>query len=193
MQHTHGPAKVVILGHSYVHRLSTFMSSNTHYDNLSFNRQEVVVRCLGVSGGTLRRGHRSVQRTLSCVVLEHPDIVIVHIGENDLHVLSAEKIAQGIIALVGCLSVIPGIQQVIISQLLPFPVHYHIRDKVVAVNKILQERCSDPHGALYWRHRGGFWKTQHLYGRDRVHLSPVGMHAYWRSLRAAISRTIRLL
>jgi len=80
------PVHVCIVGHSYVGHLQELMCRYhpEQYDNLGFDRNRVVVHCLGVGGATVLPGDKCILHQLSDIIHIQPDIVYVHIGENDL-------------------------------------------------------------------------------------------------------------
>ena len=75
---------VVVLGHSYVRRLEEFIRQHPRLRDLELQR--VRVEFIGISGATLHRRHRSrcIMDYVDRVLEYNPDIVFIHIGENDL-------------------------------------------------------------------------------------------------------------
>ena len=80
------PVHVYIVAHSYVRCLQEFMCRYhpERYNNLGFDRNRVIVHCLGVGGATVLPGDKCILHQLSDIIHIHPDIVSVHEGENDL-------------------------------------------------------------------------------------------------------------
>ena len=78
---------MVITGHSYIWRLDSNMSTSSELTNLELHGVEV--HCMGVSRGTLRpersmrRPYRCMRRYLNRMSQYHPDVIYVHLGEND--------------------------------------------------------------------------------------------------------------
>ena len=96
------------------------------YGNLGFDRNRVVVHCLGVGGATVLPGDKCILHQLSDVIHIHPDIVFVHVGENDLRRPSnVSSITSHLRHIIDKLT--PHTRIIFISQLLLFPVYTHAR------------------------------------------------------------------
>ena len=80
--------RVVMTDHSYVRRLERYMSTSSDRRNLRLH--DVEVRCVVVSRGALRPDHstrrlyRCMWQCVSRASHYRPDIIYIHLGENDL-------------------------------------------------------------------------------------------------------------
>ena len=109
------PPRVLILGHSFVRRLSSFLShSNTYSDNLGL--QDVAeIALFGVG----RRMITKVEKlNLGFVCEWKPDIVILELGTNDLTKFSADSVGSSLEELVqllyeNCSVKVNGVCQII--------------------------------------------------------------------------------
>ena len=75
---------IIVLGHSYIRRLEEFIRQHPRFRDLQL--QNVRVKFIGIGGATLHRRHRSrcIMDYVDRVLEYNPDIVFIHIGENDL-------------------------------------------------------------------------------------------------------------
>ena len=94
-----GPVNVVLLGHSYVRRLSEYAGQSPTTAHLGMSDIRITYVCQG--GMTLwprQVPGRCVRDHLPAVSASHPAVVILHIGENDLgDNVSADVIAGEIL------------------------------------------------------------------------------------------------
>jgi len=168
------------------------MSTSPDVRNLGL--QGVEVRCVGVGGGALRRDHssrrprRCMWRYLNSVSHYRPDVIYVHVGENDLGRMSCGRISAELLRFVNALSAICNTGTVIVGQLIPFP-DSPFRDSVIAINDHLIHEVPLPHH--FWIHRCGFMEASHqLFVHGDVHLNDTGMLRYWRSIRTVVARVL---
>ena len=91
------PPRVLILGHSFVRRLSSFLShSNIYSHNLGL--QDVAeIALFGVGGRTIAKVEKF---DLGFVRAWKPDIVILELGTNDLTKFSPESVGSSLEELV---------------------------------------------------------------------------------------------
>lgn len=80
------PPRVVLLGHSYIRRLEQYISRNVVWKNLGFRNDAVEIRFVCLGGATVRPGHRCMTRLMTEVRRLQPDLVYMHVGENDVQV-----------------------------------------------------------------------------------------------------------
>jgi lysophospholipase L1-like esterase len=190
MRHRRPPVRILLLGHSYVRRLHQFMAHKTDRKNLGFNPTDVNVSCLFISGASVRPGSKSIYQLIDEVSRRRPDIVYIHVGENDVGNVTPDELT----------SLIVGLRQrinhanVIVSQLLPFPrLSGHI-STILLVNDFLQRNLDRQDNTTYWKHRGGFWlrpaSRNAVYANDRTHLTANSLQVYWSSVRAAVGRVL---
>jgi len=198
------PVNVCIVGHSYSRRFQDFMFRQRHagYDNLGFDRSEVIVHCVGLGGATVLPGHKCIDSKLPDVARLQPAIVFVHVGENDLGRGTPSQIASALRHFLSQLT--PHTHVVFVSQLLLFPVNSNYKESVQSINNNI--KCHYVHlpTVTYCRHRGGFWNPpkslldqvplKTLFDADGVHLSQEeGYKAYWRSVRTAVEKGLKML
>ena len=169
---------VLLIGHSYIRRLQEFMSSSPQL--LNFGLSGVQVRCIGVGGATLGQ-RRCIRRHLRAVSVYHPDIIFVHIGENDLGRMSNSNIVHHLLHFVSDLSRLCSSNIVIVGQLIFFPRTIY-EYSVNCINEQLSFEIQEPY--IFWRHRRGFSRSAtDVFLSDRVHLNNIGMLRYFRSIR----------
>ena len=176
--------RVVLTVHSYVRRLERYMSMSSDRRNLG--QHDVEVRCVGVSGGALRPDHstrrpyRCMWRYVSHVSHHRPDVIYVHLSENNLGRISRRRISAELLRFVDALSVLCTTRTVIIGQLIPFP-DSPFRDDAIDMNNHLLQEVPSPH--IFWIHRSGFREaSRQLFLAGDVHLNQTGMLRYWRSI-----------
>ena len=184
--------KVLILGHSFVHRLESFTFNNREHDwlNLGFDGTDIQIEFAGLGGGTLRPGPKSIQNEdfMRIVSDYEPDSIFLQIGGNDLNQESdPEKLARDILSYSNYLITCYRVNHVTIGQLIP---RYNGSDdynvKVIAVNKHLVTMTKFQNNITYWKHRGVWKNTLSLLCRDKVHFNQDGMLLYAKNVRAAV-------
>lgn len=186
--------KVLIFGHSFVHRLESFTHENYLYgwENLGLDGTDVQVQFSGLGGGTLRPGPKCIQKQKNMLSLEKykPHSVFLQIGGNDLsNEVNPEKLARDIISFADYIITCYNVRHVIVGQLLPryserTGVDYN--DKVILVNKVLGDSLLSRSDITFWRHYGLWKNTQALLSSDMVHLNSEGMLIYAKNVRAAV-------
>ncbi|XP_062594564.1 uncharacterized protein LOC134255982 [Saccostrea cucullata] len=187
--------RICLLGHSFVTRLRRYMDSHPDLMNLKLHQDfySVSVR----ARGGLRIS--SVARSRDFLTFDMlPHVCFMQIGENDILLHTNEMIVRDILSLASYLHSGIGIQTVIVGQLLrrqPWASSPDFNERIIAINVMLREQCSNISGVHFWPHRG-FWTDLTFLCQDGVHLrcpsqsshvvttSP--MHRFWRSVRSAI-------
>ena len=80
--------RVLILGHSFVHRLEslTYDNRSLGWYNLGFDGTEIQVEFARIGGGTLRPGPKCIQRENGMYIINslNPYSIFLQIGGNDL-------------------------------------------------------------------------------------------------------------
>jgi len=133
--------RVLLVGHSYVRRLDENMRRTPGKENLGYDTERVVIRCVGRGGAALRPGDRGrcFLSVLSEALVPCPNIIFVHIGENDLMQRSPPDISAAIIALIEYITAVCHPAVIICSELFPFPrLSAHPADVVTPVNNCIQ-------------------------------------------------------
>ena len=185
------PHRVLILGHSFVNRLCSFVANHPDWVDLGF--YDIQVQFSGIGGGTLRNGPKCISSQSNMEVMKtfHPHAVVLQIGGNDLSDPDCDpgRLARDIIAFAQFLISGYGVSHVIICQLFPrFAVrcYAHYNDHVYMVNNEIGRLLQNNSNISLWHNRG-FWKNpRSLIGYDGVHLNHHGMVKYARNMRAAI-------
>ena len=189
--HQRPVVRVAIIGHSYVRRLDEYIRQNQNLRNLKFHQGRVLVRCFGFGGATLRQGPRCICNQLQHVADFQADIICIHLGENDITVLSSSKLTEAYVELLNIISYQCHDPIVIVGQLLPFPALCHLRQNIVSVNELLTSAIAVSNRRIFWKHRCGFWNPScAVFHQDNVHLSQLGMVRYFNSIHAAIRKEL---
>ena len=145
----------------------------------------------GVGGARLHPPRHTVEM-LREVARLRPDIVYLHLGENDLGLRSEDQIVWDLLHFINNL-IRECRSQVIVGQLLVFPVNLHLTHIIDSINERVRENM--PPGHTFWRHESGLYPTQDVFlpEPDLVHLNEVGYGRYWRSIRTVVGRACRHL
>ena len=177
--------KVLVLGHSFVRRLQTFLGN----DQIQLYGHRVTFCGIGgATVGTLRAKLSRMNVTDFC-------IVYVEIGTNDLCISSGETVAADISSLIAYLRT-HGITQVILGEILSRskqwvrgPSLEEFAMQVRQVNTTMMAWTCQRRNVSFWKHRR--LHSPGLLHRDGVHLNRRGMHLYWRSVRGALVKHLR--
>ena len=185
--------RVLILGHSFVRRLQTFMSRSTIDQKLSLS-DTADVRLYGVGGRTVSK---VLEFDLGVVDSFKPDVVILQLGSNDLVDLAPETVGSSLEELVHLLHTKFAVKLIGVCQTLKrVPPSLRVPDfntRVVKLSTYLKVVLEPLDFCFYWKHIG-FWRSQStLFLPDGVHLNELGSLRYYRSLRGAELRSISLL
>lgn len=188
--------KVLILGHSFVRRLSSDLSRCFDLRaGKDFKLQGTASVCLHGVGGrtvaTLRSFDLHVIRRLS------PDIVILEIGTNDLSRFPPEVVGSAIEELVQFLLEQFSVRVVGVCHVIPRGVSYAnsslFLERVLVLHKYLEVVLDSCSKVFCWRHREFSHPAKDFYLPDGVHLNPSGQYLLYRSYRGAILHALSLL
>lgn len=174
-----GVPKALILGHSFVKRLSRDII--TGFDprmDLAFGLEgSVSVRLSGVGGRTVDKLRRfDLDRIRSFA----PDIVILELGTNDLSALAPEIVGSAIDDLVHLLQDSFSVRAIGWCCVIPRGISYPV--------------VFDPVPRVFcWRHSVFNHPAKDLYLANGVHLNFAGQYYLYRSYRGAILRALSLL
>jgi lysophospholipase L1-like esterase len=207
------PAKILILGHSFIERLEKYLCKQDGcFNNFNLEFSNAIVEMLGTGGRTVKKTRYN---DLKRVEQSRPDIVYIELGTNDLcrkynspHKIASElhELANDILGL--------GVSQVIIGQVIsrngrgiPAAVP-SINEKITVFNQVcaaLFDSSISP-GCYFWVHMG-LWRSQKAlieddegFGEgeladtrldDGVHLSDLGSARLYRSIRGALIQAMR--
>ena len=181
--------KVMILGHSFVRRLSCDLDQQ--FDDRAkrnFDLNHVNVRLFGVGGRTVKK---IKDFDLSVVLRFAPDVVILEIGTNDLCNISAEVVGSEIDDLVKQLLSDFSVRVVGVCLVIP-RAEALFNQKVKLLNRYLSVVIDNPHVFL-WRHKILDEPRCDFLLQDGVHLNPCGQYLLYRSYRGAILQAVKLL
>ncbi|CAH3178882.1 unnamed protein product [Porites evermanni] len=187
-----GEPRVLILGHSFIHRLNSFITDSTHLDHRFMIHEAAKFKWHGVGG-------RTVEKTIRCDlhVVESfaPHIVILQLGTDDLSHLDPLVAASAIEDLVGILYEEHSVRQICVCQTLIRENDAAFNARVKAVTKYLNVLLEPIPYCFFWGHRG-FWNTsQRYFARDGVHLNKLWHYKYYRifAFLGTFWRTARLV
>ena len=181
--------KVMILGHSFVRRLSDDLEN--HFDDRAksnFDLEDVKVRLFGVGGRTVEK---IKQFDVANVSHFAPDIVVLEIGTNDLCNAPPETVGSQIDELVELLLNHFSVRVVgvclVIKQAEPM-----FNKNVEVLNRYLSVVLDRPR-VFVWRHKILDSTSHDFLLEDGVHLNPCGQYLLYRSYRGAISKAVKIL
>lgn len=198
--------KIAVLGHSFVSHLKrkTFQKGNVETSirlDLGLNHTEA--RYFGAPGLTtagVRRFKRHVREF-------GPHVVVLLLGENDMHEQTAKGysnsptlFAKRLVSVASLITAWSGGSKVIIGQLMPrFWSHtnvyfqYYYNEWAEDVNFELVKMTKNVPGVCFWRHKficeGDsliFRQIPHLFDKGGVHLNVKGEIYLLRSLKHAV-------
>ncbi|VDI10947.1 Hypothetical predicted protein [Mytilus galloprovincialis] len=193
IQITPGP-KVLILGHSFISRLTQAL---TYDPKLSpdFNLAQCSVSCYGISGGTVDRLKNNDDLNAHIQQFQ-PSVIILQIGGNDLcdPSLKAETLACNIVDLMSDFQLhYSFVNKIVVCELFTRTQPWYItaeqyENKRRIVNQMLPILVDDK--KHFWKHLRLMNSPLQIFASDGVHLSALGMQKYYRSLRLAILHAI---
>lgn len=191
-----GVPKVLILGHSFVKRLSRDISRGIDPRmDLNFGLEgDVSIRLSGVGGRTVEKLRRFDLSNISSFA---PDILILEVGTNDLAHLAPEVVGSAIddlvhlildsfsVSVLGWCCVIPrGISH-------DDAALFHHRARVL--NNYLRVVLDSIPNVFCWEHRVFNHPAKNFYVPDAVHLNFAGQYQLYRSYRGAVLKALSLL
>ena len=189
-----GQPRVLILGHSFIRRLHEDLTRPNDSDyNAKFGilTPHFLCKWHGVGGRTIAK---VLKYDLSVVGDFGPDIVILQLGTNDLHNSSAITVGSALEHLVTMLHEEYKVDLICVCQTLcRSSSEVLFNKKVGLLTKYLKTVLEPIPYAFFWSHRG-FWQTKGTFlSGDGVHLNGRGQHKFYRSLRGAVLKCLRLL
>ena len=186
---------MVVAGHSFIRRLRTHLFAEKG-PNFNMGLDPAIVDITFLSRGGLTAhsfGNGMIQRIKNM----RPHVVYLELGSNDATniLLSPYDIVNQMSSIARDL-VQAGVQRVIFGQILwrddagiPWNLPTY-NWKVVMVNRAMARVLPNLPGTSYWKHRG-LWNSQYsILIDDGVHLSDVGNHRLFRSIRGAIIQAV---
>ena len=189
-----GKARVLILGHSFIRRLHAFITrshDNEYTTKLGISTPDFICKWHGVGGRTVAK---VLKYDLSVVKEFGPDIIILQLGTNDLVNSSPLTVGSSLEHLVTVLHDVYKVDLICVCQTLRrSSLEVLFNKNTGLLTRYLKTVLEPIPYAFFWSHRG-FWKTKSAFlSQDGVHLNGRGQHKFYRSLRGAVLRCLRLL
>ena len=190
-------ANILILGHSFVRRLQTFLTE--HHDRraaLNMNLPHENISFLGIGGRTVSK---MLSFDLDKIKAFQPKVIILELGTNDLCVVGQrpESVGSDIEHLVQVLHDYCGAEFIMVCLVIyRSAIPPHVPDfshKVDLLNKYLKVVLEPLPYAEAWSHRGLQSPSIAVLCRDGVHLNAAGNFALYRSYRGAILFALKKL
>ena len=190
-------ANILILGHSFVRRLQTFLTE--HHDRraaLNMNLPHENISFLGIGGRTVSK---MLSFDLDKIKAFQPKVIILELGTNDLCVVGQrpESVGSDIEHLVQVLHDHCGAEFIMVCLVIyRSAIPPHVPDfshKVDLLNKYLKVVLEPLPYAEAWSHRGLQSPSIAVLCRDGVHLNAAGNFALYRSYRGAILFALKKL
>lgn len=185
------PVPVLLYGHSFIHRLASYVGNNPKFFNMGIDRRQATVYYYGWGGAKvdtlLKKEH------FSQIDLVKPEIVFIQVGTCDLCVANKgpEVVGDSIHKL--ALKILnKGVRRVLVGQILfrteagkPEGMSLaQFNDKVKTCNSFLDAVVNDTPRARFWHHYG-FWKDHEavIEPTDGTHLNEAGQYKFYKSIR----------
>ena len=188
--------RAVVVGHSFIRRLRVHLAQEKG-PNFNFGLDPAIVDVTMMSRGGLTVHNCLHDGMLQRVKSLAPHLVYIELGSNDATnaYLSENAIVNDMCTIARSL-VQAGVQRVIFGQVLwrseegiPAAVQ-HYNWKVVMLNRRMCHLLPTMPSTSYWKHRG-LWNSVHpILLPDGVHLTDVGNHRLFRSIRGALIHAI---
>jgi len=174
--------RVLIIGHSFVHRLAAFVQKKRHLHAFITLSDIADIHFHGVGGRTIEKFRKfdfAVVRQISPKIIE----------------TAPETVGSELEKLVRDLHDVYSVEFVVVGQVL----RRRTRDseeyncKVGKLHQYLKVVLEQLPFCYYWRHRG-FWNCKRdLYLPDGVHLNNLGYYKFMRSIRGAVLKAVKLV
>ena len=190
-------ANILILGHSFVRRLQTFLTE--HHDRRAAHNMNLPhenISFLGIGGRTVSK---MLSFDLDKIKAFQPKVIILELGTNDLCVVGQrpESVGSDIEHLVQVLHDHCGAEFIMVCLVIyRSAIPPHVPDfshKVDLLNKYLKVVLEPLPYAEAWIHRGLQSPSIAVLCRDGVHLNAAGNYALYRSYRGAILFALKKL
>ena len=190
-------ANILILGHSFVRRLQTFLTE--HHDRRAAHNMNLPhenISFLGIGGRTVSK---MLSFDLDKIKAFQPKVIILELGTNDLCVVGQrpESVGSDIEHLVQVLHDHCGTEFIMVCLVIYLSaIRPHVPDfshKVDLLNKYLKVVLEPLPYAEAWSHRGLQSPSIAVLCRDGVHLNAAGNFALYRSYRGAILFALKKL
>ena len=190
-------ANILILGHSFVRRLQTFLTE--HHDRRAAHNMNLPhenISFLGIGGRTVSK---MLSFDLDKIKAFQPKVIILELGTNDLCVVGQrpESVGSDIEHLVQVLHDHCGAEFIMVCLVIyRSAIPPHVPDfshKVDLLNKYLKVVLEPLPYVEAWSHREIQSPSIAVLCRDGVHLNETGNYALYRSCRGAILFALKKL
>ena len=187
--------KIAVVGHSFVRRLREHLHAERGPSfNMGLDPGSVSVTFLSRGGVTVNGMNNGL---LQAVKSLRPHLVYLELGSNDATrtYLSPNHIVNSMSSLARNL-VQSGVQRVIFGQVLwredaGIPASIPTYNwKVVMLNRVMARVLPNLPGTSYWKHRGLWNSLYPILMDDGIHLTDVGNHKLYRSIRGALIQAV---
>ena len=187
--------RVCVVGHSFIRRLRDHLFVEKGPDfNMGLDRGSVKVTFLSRGGMTASSYWNGTSHRVKNL---HPHIVYLEVGSNDAaNVLVNPNMIVNQMSAISRDLVQSGVQQVMFGQVLwrddaGIPIDLPTYNwKVVLLNRIMAQVLPNLPCTSFWKHRG-IWNSQFpILDDGGVHLSAIGNHRLYRSIRGAIIHAV---
>lgn len=188
--------RMLMLGHSFVHRLDTFMKT-TDRVNFEFDECRTICRLCGIGG--LKIVGLFSARMVDKVARFRPGLLVIEIGTNDIDApgVTVCDLARTVFRFAMLCMSDHAVCKVILCPVLPRgPGRFQARSVCfesnrVALNEALAVLCTTDSRVSMLTHQRFSNVAEML--RDGVHLSDQGLKRYYFSLRRGIVTSLREL
>ena len=194
----HEPPVVLVLGHSYISRLNSYIARDPSRDNLALEKSSVLSFMFDVGHGNQPGNVFSASSQLDLVWELSPDAVVLDLGTNDLCSSGStpESIMTAIVDLALRIKRIRGVRHVLVCEIIPrlfvpkWKPNYNAQ--VHETNRLLAKFLESLPNVHFWRHRSFAQIPRKLFSLDGFHLNDVGMLRYYRTIRGAVMKAYKL-
>ena len=190
------PAKVAIIGHSFVRRLQSYVNQDDSKRNLglTYTSHQVAMR----GGGGRRISH--LQQEFAFIGHMQPEVVLIDIGTNDLDSLRkpVQVLARELFQVAATLRDRYNVKLVVICEVFYRTPVGRYASSNPNFNELVHEfnqtcktyaaSASHVFRNIHFWHHSGLVHNWQQYIVDGVHFNELGLFKYFRSLRSAVIR-----
>lgn len=179
---------ILLLGSSHVRHLDTYIRSHNKA-NFTLDYGQVHFMCLGKSGlcALHNEKDKNLYRQMSHVETLVPDILIFHVGSNDLS--TNQKSVTAIVKEIfvqAHLALSLGVKHIVISQQFKRDEGNNFNERVVQYNILCSIKCAQEPRMSFWHHNG-LWQPENgvksILKGDGVHLNEAGNEKFFKSMK----------
>ena len=194
------PMNIVVLGHSFMRHLEKDITRRKGaYHNLGLSYDVANVNWVFKGGMSIDEASFWYA---DHVLAYNPDIVFIQLGtcDADKYYYSAREVSDGLVHL-GYKLIREGVQKVVFGEILhrqPHGIPFDVPEfnyKVDNINEILRREFHEEYSTKInlWRHKAFWCSRKNVYYKDGLHLNRLGNLRMYRSVRAAMLKSIWLL